>query len=158
MQHATCKFYSNRVFSFFSDFLNYNLQIITQFYCKIVAKYGSEKTEIQRFGVGNCICSKKRRKARQPCYDRQDWYHIQPTEWAEELNHLTVKCICNYQLFGLLRVSWMSPEPLNFFDRSLSQCPHRFVGTTLWPGKSMGIRKRLETVVYGDSLELERGK
>lgn len=46
MQYVTCKFYSNRVFSFFSDFLNYNLQIITQFYCKIVAKYGSEKTEI----------------------------------------------------------------------------------------------------------------
>lgn len=46
MQHTTCKFYSNSVFSFFSDFLNYNLQIITQFYCKIVAKYGSEKTEI----------------------------------------------------------------------------------------------------------------
>ena len=43
MQHTTCKFYSNRVFSFFSDFLNYNLQIITQFYCKIIVKYGSEK-------------------------------------------------------------------------------------------------------------------
>lgn len=158
MQHATCKFYSNRVFSFFSDFLNYNLQIITQFYCKIIVIYGNKKTEIQLSEADYRVCFGLRRKARQPCFDRQDWYHRQPRIRAEELNHLTVKCICNYQLFRLLRVSWMSPEPLNFFDKSKSQCPHRFVGTTLWPGKSMGIRKRLKTVVYRDSLKLERGK
>lgn len=52
----------------------------------------------------------------------------------------------------------MSPEPLNFFDRSLSQCPHRFVGTKLWTGKSMGYTEVLETVGYGDSIKLERGK
>lgn len=52
----------------------------------------------------------------------------------------------------------MSPEPLNFFDKLKSQCPHRFVVTTLWHGKSMGHTKELETVGYGDSIKLERGK
>lgn len=46
MQYVTCKFIATEFFSFFSDFLNYNLQIITQFYCKIIVKYGSKKTEI----------------------------------------------------------------------------------------------------------------
>lgn len=46
MQYVTCKFIATEFFSFFSDFPNYNLQIITQFYCKIIVKYGSEKTEI----------------------------------------------------------------------------------------------------------------